>query len=49
MILDEFVENADHLKNIASLIETGTVSGENMFAGALSCDNAGRALVDAKP
>ena len=40
VILDEFVEDTDHLKNIASLIETGTVSGENMFAGALSCDNA---------
>ncbi|WP_306004507.1 hypothetical protein [Aquicoccus porphyridii] len=40
VILDEFVDDADHLKNIASLIETGTVSGENMFADALSCDNA---------
>lgn len=38
-ILDEFVEDAAHLDNIASLIETGTIAGENVFADALSCDS----------
>ncbi|KPP83566.1 MAG: hypothetical protein HLUCCO07_08425 [Rhodobacteraceae bacterium HLUCCO07] len=39
LVLEEFVDDAGHLVAIASLIETGTVPGQNMFADALSCDN----------
>ncbi|WP_372614055.1 hypothetical protein [Aquicoccus sp.] len=39
LVLEEFVNDAGHLVAIASLIESGTVPGQNMFADALSCDN----------